>query len=332
MRPGVLGGLGYLLVVPVLYLAAFDWLTVRKLRDSWRGSDALNGELDESLACDLAKDFVKLNGDSYSKVLCKGELVVSGDVARLTNVQANWNPHTFCFARTPRWQVLRSDEGVPCFGSPPPDLSRPLESEHERVMEAAITLLNDRLAGVRRAMESAERPEKCTAHRRSTRGDVPLLEFELLQGQGAESWSFLSTPWLREAVVKGDEASLLSVAQHWRELRPWVAVVTSAARVEPHGGSLITPWKHGSLMGTMTLVDAEAGTLLCEVPFTFESSATIERPPSPSKYGKSRINIEPIQTVQTDAEVRADLQRRYESAATRTINLMTTYDAWPSFH
>ena len=329
MRPGVLGGLGWLLVVPALYVAACDSLTLRSLRDLLRGADALNEELDASLACDLAKDFVKQSG-SYSMVLCQGELVVSGDVARLSNVQVNWNPHTYCFARTPGWQVLRSDRGIPCFGSPPPDLSRPLESEHERLMQAATTQLNERLDGVRRAMASEVRPSKCTTHRRSSRGDVPVLEFELLQsGDGAASWSFLSTPWLREAVVKRDEPSLLAATEHWRVVRPWVAVVTSSARTEPHGGSIITPWARGSLSGTMTLIDAEAGTLLCEAPFSFESSMTIERP---AKHGKGRINIEPIVIVHTEAEVRGDFMRRYESAATRTLNEMTGYDAWPAFH
>ncbi len=317
------------MVVPALYLAAFDVLTMRTLREVWRGSDALNGELDESLACDLAKDFVK-QSDSFSAVLCKGELVVLGDVARLSNVQVNWNPHTYCFARTPRWQVLRRDQGIPCFGTPPPDLSRARESEHERVMEVARTQLNDRLDGVRRAMASNVRPAQCQVHRRSNRGDVPVLEFELLQGEGAESWSLLSTPWLRKAVVNRDEPSLLSAAEHWGAVRPWVAVVTSASRVEPQGGSLISPWVRGRLSGTLTLVDAEAGTLLCEAPFSFESSATIERPKP--QYGKGRINIEPIVTVQTDADVRADFKKRYESAATRTLNEMTAYDAWPSFH
>ncbi len=40
---------------------------------------------------------------------------------------------------------------------------------------------------------------------------------------------------------------------------------------------------------------------------------------------------EPIAVVQTDADVSADLQRRFEAAASRTLSEMTAYNAWPVF-
>lgn len=323
--------MGWLLVVAALYASAFGWFTPRKLRDAWRGENALLGELDESLACDLVSDFVAVN-EYRRKVKCNGALDVTGDAARF-GVKVDWEDRTYCLARTPGWTVLRHTNGVPCFPSPPPDPSQPIASENERVIAAVTTQFAGRLAGIRAAMNSEVRPPGCGKRKKRTpRNDVPLLEFELLQGDGGdEGWAFLSTSWLREAVVKGDRGSLLTAAQRWGRGRPWVAVVTSATRLEARSGLGLGKdrgWERGRLTGTMTLVDAEAGELLCEAPFQFENSATL--PPLPKPYGKRRFEIAPILELPTSERVRADLEARYHAAAMRTLNEMTGYDAWPS--
>lgn len=335
MRPGVLGGVGWLLVVASLYASAFGWFTPRKLREAWRGKNALTGELDESLACDLVSDFVAVN-EFRRKVKCNGALDVTDDAARF-GVKVDWEVRTYCLARTPGWTVLRHTKGVPCFPSPPPDPSQAIASEHERVTATVTTQLASRLEGIRAAMASDTRPLKCAKRtgpesaRRpgSLRNDVPLLEYELLQGDGGdEAWAFLSSSWLRDAVVRGDQPALLTAAQRWGHGRPWVAVVTSAARLQAQARLGLGGWARGRLTGTMTLIDAEARELLCEAPFEFESSATL--PPLPKPYGKKRFDLAPVLDLPTRERVQSDFEARYRSAAMRTLNEMTGYDAWPS--
>jgi hypothetical protein len=323
--------MGWLLVVASLYASAFGWFTPRKLREAWRGENALLGELDESLACDLVADFVGVN-EYRRKVKCNGALDVTGDAARF-GVRVDWEDRTYCLARTPGWQVLRHTNGVPCFSSPPPDPTQPIASENERVTATVTTQFASRLEGIRAAMQSDTRPPKCRKRKGATRNDVPLLEFELLQGDGGdEEWAFLSSSWLRDAVVKGDKGSLLTAAQRWGRGRPWVAVVTSATRSQAQAalgvGMARGTRARGRLTGTMTLVDAEAGELLCEAAFEFESSATL--PPLPKPYGKRRFEIAPILDLPTSERVRSDFEARYHSAAMRTLNEMTGYDVWPT--
>ena len=324
--------MGWLLVVAALYASAFGWFTPRKLREAWRGENALLGELDASLACNLVSDFVAVN-EYRRKVKCNGALDVMGDAARLSVQVDSWEDRTYCLARTPGWQVLRHANGVPCFPSPPPDPTRAIASEAERVTATVTTQFASRLEGIRAAMNNEARPPKCAKGKPGTRKEVPLLEFELLQGDGGdEGWAFLSTGWLREAVVKGDKGSLLTAAQRWSRGRPWVAVVTSATRAQAQAalgvGTARGTWAKGRFTGTMTLVDAEAGALLCEAPFEFESSATL--PPLPKPYGKKRFEIAPILDLPTSERIRADFEARYHAAAMRTLHEMTGYDAWPS--
>jgi hypothetical protein len=330
MRPGVLGALGWLLLVPALYLTAFQKVTLRSLRDAWRGPNALLGELDESLACDLVTDFVRAQNEFARRVTCEGQVVASRDVATLTNVKVDWETRSYCLARTPSWTVLRTTGVMPCFPTPPPDLNRAVASEQERLTTAATNQMRERLDGILRAMASELRPAKC-ARKDGTSTEVPVLEFELLQGgDGAPAWAFLSTPWLREAVLHDTPPKQLAALERWSQGRPWVAVVTSQHREEARGGSLGTPWKRGRLDGTLSLIDAEAGVLLCEAPFGFTSSASL--PPPPKAYGRGRINIAPIVLYETEERVQADFRQRYQSTAMDTLSKLTSYGVRASIY
>lgn len=311
--------MGWLLLVAGLYASAFGWLSPRALRDRWRGPDALSGELTESLACDLVRDFVQQT--EAGEVECRGALVVSGAVARLEDTRVDLERRTWCLARVPKWAVLRHTKGGPCFPTPPDDLARPLESERERLVAWAQARLAARLEGIRVAMRSEARPRKCAPGERGESGEVPLLEFELLDGRGEARWSFLSTSWLREAVVSPTPANALAALEHWGALRPWVAVVTSSAREEAQriGG--------GHLQGTLTLVDAQAGTLRCEAPFAFDSGPAIRLPEGLPQFGTTRRT--PVRPQLTEDRVRADFEARYRTAATHVLNEMTSWDAWP---
>jgi hypothetical protein len=318
------------LLVAALYGSAFGWLSERKLREVMRGDDQLNGELDEYLACDLVTDFV-LARESYRKVKCQGALEVTGWAARFVGVKVDWEERTYCLARTPKWTVLRSSKGVPCFPNPPPDPSQALASEDERVMARVTAQVNGRLAGIRTAMASRVRPAKCTKRKSTQHNDVPLLEYELLQGDGrSEDWAFLSSTWLRDAVIRGDRDSLLTAVERWDRGRPWVAVVTSASREQAMSGVGRGGFMRGRLTGTITLVDAEAGELLCEAPFEFESSVAL--PQVPNVFGKKNYRLAPIIDQPTQERVRSDFEARYKSAAMKTLNEMTGYDAWPSVY
>lgn len=339
MRPAFLSALGWLLLVPALYASAFQWITLRKLRDAWRGPDALTGTLDRSLACDLVSDFIAKD-ENRRHVKCEGALTVLGDGggASLSGVQVDWEQRTYCLARAPHWTVLRVVRSMPCFATPPPDLAHPIESERERVQLTATARMGDQLAGIRTAMTSDVRPATCPPRTRDQHGaEVPVLEYELLQGGvGDPAWSFLSTSWLRAAVVAEKESgpalkdALLDASERWAPELPWVAVVTSQSRTEPRAGLALKPWTRGQLSGTLALVDAAKGELLCEVPFSFKSSDTLERP-RPSSY-KSRLNIAPIFDIETDDRIQADFKRRYDSEATRVLNVMSSYGVRPSMH
>lgn len=323
MRPAVLGALGWLLLVPALYISAFDWLSPRNVRDAWRGPEALSGELDQTLACDLVTDFVKQN-EFARKVSCEGELVSLGDVARLPEVVIDKQHRTYCLARAPVWVVLRTTQNMPCFPTPPPDATRPVESERERVQATAQAQLNEWVDGIRVAMASSDRPARCPTIKRARHGvEVPLLEYELLQSSGDPAWAFLTTPWLREALVKGDSAAVLKANQRWSEERSWVAVVTSSSRDAPQAMTYGKTWLRGQLTGTLSLVDAAAGELLCERDFSFRSSDSLE--PEYPTYGKRRINLAPIFQMESEPRIQADFKRRYDSAAQRTVNEMTSY-------
>ncbi len=322
--------MGWLLVIAGLYATSFGWVSARKFGEAWRDLtlESGSGALDESLACDLVSDFVGLN-EYRRKVKCQGELVVTGEAARLAGVKVDWEDRTYCLARVPGWKVLRAVKGVPCFPTPPPEPSRAIESEQERVTVFTRALMTQRLEGIRMAMTSEVRPRKCAQGTRARRSDIPLLEFELLQGGGSESWAFLSTGWLRDAVIKGDFDSLLTASERWATGRPWVAVVTSASRKEPVGGLLDARFIHGELTGTMTVIDAEAGELLCEAPFSFQSSGTLKPLP---RQRWARLDFGPLREIATKERVDADLEERFRAAALKTINEMTGYHAWPSLH
>lgn len=322
--------MGWLLLVAALYAAALGWLSPRNLREAWRGPDALTGELDVSLACDLVTDFVDAT-EYRRKVECGDLLEVTGDAARFSGVLVGREPRTYCLARLPQWQVLRQTRGVPCFPTRP-DPARPAAFEHERVAEYAKTQLARRLEAIRQAMTSEVRPLKCTPRAHSKAGSLPLLEFELLQaGAADEAWAFLSTKWLRAAVVEGGPEAILTATERWSEGRPWVAVITSSTRkpamLGPGGGML--GWTRGQLTGTMSIVDAEAGELLCEAPFQFESSRTL-LPPLPPLEKKGRFEISPNLVRPTSARVREDFEERSRLAAERAVNELTSYAAWPA--
>lgn len=332
MRPGVLGGIGWLLLVAALYASSFGMFSPRGFRDAWRGPDALNGKLDESLACDLVTDFV-LQSEGRRKVKCGELLEVTGSAARLSEVKVDWEWRTYCLARTPRWTVLRHSRGVPCFPSPPPDQSRALESERERVIAVARGELADRLDGIRRAMGSEVRPARCAQVRKTHHEDVPLLEYELLLGGGGDlHWAFLSTPWLRDAVVKDGPAEVLAAAERWSTLRPWVAVITSTTREQAMAGlgkGLLGPGRvRGRLTGTMTLVDAAIGELLCEAPFSFESSATLAAPPRPGS--RKGPDLSALLDFPSQERVNADFEGRYNTAVMLKLGEMTSNGAWPT--
>ena len=325
MRPGILGGLGWLLAIALLYATSFGWLTARKFREAWREIALESGELDESLACDLVADFVVQNESGRKVRKCEGELVVIGAAARLSGVTVDWEDRSYCLARAPGWRALRVTQGVPCFPTPPPDVDRVLESEQQRVAAWTRSTLQARLAAIRMAMTSKVRPSKCAQGMRARRSDIPLLEFELLQGGDTSlSWPLLSTAWLRDAVLKDDAGALLKAADRWAMGRPWVAVITSASRESALGGpAFYKPFRRGSLTGTMTVIDAEVGELLCEVPFAFESSATLA--PLPGRLlGLARFDAPTNERVQTD------FQERFKAAALKTLNEMTGYQAWPA--
>jgi hypothetical protein len=331
MRPAVLGAIGWLLVVPTLYVTAFDWFSPRNLREAWRGESALIGELDETLACDLVTDSVKAN-EFARKVSCEGELVSLGDAARLENVVVDKEHRSFCLARAPYWVVLRSTRDMPCFPTPPPDYTRPLESERDRVSATAQAQVKEWAEGIRMAMMSTDRPARCPEIKRARHGvEVPMLEYELLQGSGDPAWAFLTTPWLHEALVNPNANSALKVARRWTEERPWVAVITSASREAPKVLGIAKGWGRGQLTGTISLIDAGAGELICERDFSFRSSDSLGPEQQPT-FGKRRINIAPIFDLPTEARVQADFKRRYESAAMRTVNEMTSYGVRTSFY
>jgi hypothetical protein len=316
VRPSVLGAIGWLLLLGGLYSSAFGWVTPRKVRDALR--DPLNGELDESLACDLVTDFVHV-GSPRVKVACAPALVVSGDAARASAVKVDSELRTYCFARVDGWRVLREATGMPCFPTAPEDRLHPLAAERARMAATAQTRLRERLAGVRAAMESEVRPLKCNT-RGQAHGEVPVLEFELLQGSGADEWRFLSTPWLRDAVVKRTPVTELAAADLWGRGRPWVAVVTSASRVSAAmAPESMTEWQRGKLTGTLTLVDAAAGTLLCEAPFEFSSSPKLA--PLPRVRARNGPVIPPILDLPTEARVTADFHDRYHEAVRRLDEL-----------
>jgi hypothetical protein len=101
-------------------------------------------------------------------------------------------------------------------------------------------------------------------------------------------------------------------------------VITSASREAPKVMGIGKGWGRGQLTGTISLVDANTGTLLCERDFAFRSSDQLE--PEIPVYGKrSRLNLAPIFDVPTEARVSADFRRRYESQALRTVQEMTSY-------
>lgn len=329
MRPSFLGAFGWLSLVAALYASAFGWLSPRKLRDRWRGPDALRGELTPSLACDLVTDFV-LETESVSDVDCGGAVEVSGDVARLVDTRVRFHRRDWCLARVPQWRVLRATRGVPCFPTPP-DAARPLEAERERVLAWAELELKERLDRIRTAMASDIRPRKCPIGEQGRGGEVPLLEFELLQGPGSVRWSFLSTSWLREAVIGPKPATALVAMERWGELRPWVAVVTSSTREEAQLTSgRARGWSRGRMKGTLTLVDAERGTLRCEAPLSFESSASLMVLPSALPQFGNDSRLSPLMgTPLTEDRVRSDFEARYRSAAATVLNEMTSWDAWP---
>ena len=325
------------MLVPALYLTAFDWLSPRNLREAWRGPEALSGELDDTLACDLVTDYVKRE-EFARKVSCEGELVSLGEVARLPEVIVDKQHRTYCLARAPKWTVLRTTQNMPCFPTPPPDLTRPVESERERVQETAQRQLTEWAEGIRIAMASPTRPSRCPEIKRARLGvEVPLLEYELLQGSGDPAWAFLTTPWLRDGLMNGDAAAVLKAAQRWSDDRGWVAVVTSASRDAPKADALgkglpfAHNWLRGQLTGTISLVDAAAGELLCERDFSFRSSDRLEPEYQPT-YGKRRLNLAPIFDSPTDARIQADFRRRYDSAALRTVSEMTSYGVRTSLY
>jgi hypothetical protein len=294
----------------------------------------LSGELDDTLACDLVTDYVKR--EEYArKVSCEGEVVALSDAARLPEVVVDKQHRTYCLARAPRWMVLRTSLSMPCFPTPPPDLTRPIESERERVRATAEDQLNEWAEGIRTAMLSTERRARCPQILKGRHGvEVPLLEYELLQQSGDPSWAFLTTGWLREALVQGGAEAALKAHQKWSHDRPWVAVITSASREAPRVLGLGKGWGRGQLTGTISLVDAAAGQLICERDFSFRSSDSLEPEYQPT-YGRRKLNIMPIMPVldvPTEARVQADFKRRYESAALRTINEMTSYGVRTSLY
>ena len=333
MRPAKLGAIAWILVVPMLYITAFDWFSPRNVREAWRGPEALSGELDDTLACDLVTDFVKREEYGTRKVNCEGEVVSLGDVARLPDVVIDKQHRTYCLARAPQWVVLRTTESMPCFPTPPSDFTNPIESERARVREFAQDQLNQWAGGIRTAMMSTDRPARCPQVKSARHGvEVPLLEYELLQQSGGDpSWAFLTTPWLREALVSGGPGAVLQAHQRMSQERAWVAVVTSASREAPQVMGIGKGWGRGQLTGTISLVDAGSGTIICERDFAFRSSDQLE--PEVPVYGKrSRINIAPIFDVPTEARVTTDFRRRYDSAAQRTINEMTSYGVRTSLY
>ena len=278
--------------------------------------------------------------EPHTKVGCsKLAVEVAGEVARVAEVKVGWEERNYCLARTPRWQVLRHVKGVPCFPTPPEDRTRAVTSENERVVAAVTAQFTARLEGIRQAMASQVRPRKCAGVASSNHSDVPVLEFELLQqDSGVAGWEFLSTPWLRAAVLeRGNTEGLLEAAEKWRRGRPWVAVVTSATREPASAGidpqlhlRLPTFWQRGRLTGTLSLIDAEAGALLCEAPFSFESSQTL--PSLPILYGKRDRAIAPILDIPTEARVHADFEARFHSAVMTTLNEMTAFKVWPALY
>ena len=80
----------------------------------------------------------------------------------------------------------------------------------------------------------------------------------------------------------------------------------------------------------MTLVDAATGELLCEAPFSFESSATLAAAPRPS--ARKGLDLSAILDSPNQARVNADFESRYTTAVMLKLSEMTSNGAWPTLH
>lgn len=318
MRPAFLGALGWLVVIGLLYPMSRGVLTARAFRELTRGA---NPELDESYACDLIADFVAA---PRVPVDCRGSLSIIGDAARLSGVVVNHgNPSTYCLARAGQtWLVLRAAGGVPCFATPPPDLSRPVASERERVEAEAKQMFEARMRVISAALASgASVPERCGARVAAT---VPVLDFDRLTSSVPPGWEFLTTRWLREAL---DDGRVVEAVARWP--RPWVAILRVGQRAPARLLSVLEPgwspfkFQPGSLSGTVLLMNAETGEVLCAHPFSARSSERLPSVKRPSKYDLPTLETPTIERVETD------LQRNFRAELHKVMAEMSGYRLTP---
>lgn len=320
MRPAFLGALAWLVAIGLLYPMSRGVLTLRAFRELMRGP---NAELDEGYACDLVTDFIAAPRAGV-KVQCRGSLSIIGNAARLSGVVMNGSPSTYCLARAGEtWLVLRAAGGVPCFATPPPDLSRPLASERERVEAEAKQVFEARMRVISATLASgAPVPERCSDRVWSA---VPVLDFELLTSTVPPGWEFLTTRWLSQALASG---RVVDAVSRWP--RPWVAILRVGQRTPARLPSVLEPgwspfaFQPGSLAGTLLLMNAETGELLCAHPVSVRSS---ERLPSIKRASKFDL---PGLDAPTPERVELDFQTNYRAELNGVLAKMTGYRVTPA--
>jgi len=343
---GVIALLGTLVSAGVLIASHFDQKDKEKRIAALEARSAKGRAaevLDAKTACDVTEAYFLKTGKMYvsSEIACTGKLDVQGSTARLDGVAIVNNGkktdavYRVCLARGARWFLIHADTTKDeCLDEAPEANGETAEQvardDYPALLEGGrVHTADKRLAAVKAAVSDTKPAEKtcneaalaaALGKEKSKVATARTIDFAALDGKDDPDFAFLSSADLlryvqggaakKPVAARSDDARavlsepLLVVYKH--KAREAAEITDKGAKAATWG---LTP---GSYDGTLYVVDAGRGAVLCQGPLAFAT-------PSKPTFSLSRSSTKG----QVETRARLDLEQRFHDAATARMKELT---------